>query len=512
MTLTYFYSYEIPECINLKRRILALPIVKEFKIRLIDSNSDFFNQLEFLIACHRDDIVIVDCTIPFAKNQKSVYPILVAQVNMLDHVLVVSNNMLPLNIVPQRQGYDSPRLGMKFSKEKQLKWIERQIKDLHQIISMGKHYDRIYFDNYMDIENKRPQMERMWLLSDAIVKGKEAGKKKILISYRSSHYEDVVVYKKEYEKCHPNEIVRMVEPGILCTGEEALTPMRKWMLVFMLEEKIHDIDELIIYKTDDYTDSWWTCAEIIMVAYNNYCRKENEKIIIKYYDANNPKSEEQDAKEWLNFDGISESQRNRLARLAANTRPESMGPECMSNIGQMRDMCESLSNSNFIFKKIKIWCIKQMLKKSLPSGMSDKEQKEILNKTIKLYTDKQELNLYLADEVFQESFWNELSFQTKWPTPAFSICKDLVSINVDYFLNAPMDELISVSLMDIKEELKNKVAFIIKDKQTNEEYSIKPIDDKRYLWLATRMGQETIINDNAPGLEIIPIYMIKNHK
>lgn len=59
------------------------------------------------------------------------------------------------------------------------------------------------------------------------------------------------------------------------------------MLVFMLEERIYDIREFIIYRTPDYTESWWTCAELVMVAYNNGGR-------IKYYILETEEQEEVD--------------------------------------------------------------------------------------------------------------------------------------------------------------------------------------------------------------------------
>ena len=94
---------------------------------------------------------------------------------MLDHVLVVSNTMLPLNITPQRQGYDSPRLKNDFTSEKQLEWIEEQLNDLFRLISSGLHYSRISISNYLDLDNVRPQMEQMWLESERIKSQIEKG-------------------------------------------------------------------------------------------------------------------------------------------------------------------------------------------------------------------------------------------------------------------------------------------------------------------------------------------------
>lgn len=510
MRLTYFYSTEIDDSIKLKNQILSLQVLDNFDVTLIDSNSDDFSQLELLIACHRDDIVIVDCSIPDDIAIKTVYPILVAQINMLDHVLVVSKTMLPLNITPQRQGYDSPRFKQDFSDKKQLLWIEEQIKDLHQAISKGTHYKRIPLKGYQDLERFRSLIEKMWEESNNYRRKKEGNKKKVLISYRNSHYKEVAEYKAKYEKKHPNTIVRMIEPGVLCTGEETLTPMRKWMLVFMLEERIHDIEELIIYKTKDYTHSWWTCAELVMVAYNNYNRDNSKKIKVTFYDPYTEKESEEDAISWLIHPTLNESQKNRLSRLAANTRPDTMGPECMNNIDQMRSICNSINNSNFIVRSFLKWSIKQMLKKSIPTTLSEREKKEMLKKTLKLYTNKDELDLYLSDEVFQDNFWNKLSYQTEWPTPAFIKVKDnnveKTSIDIEAFLNAPMNELISATVDELqtKSSLNEKVSIQTGHKHI--ELYVKESGNKRYLWLATRMGQPVVKGNNPPGLEDIPVF------
>ena len=510
MKLTYFYSTEIDDSIKLKNQILSLQVLDNFDVTLIDSNSDDFSQLELLIACHRDDIVIVDCSIPDDIAIKTVYPILVAQINMLDHVLVVSKTMLPLNITPQRQGYDSPRFKQDFSDKKQLLWIEEQIKDLHQAISKGTHYKRIPLKGYQDLERFRSLIEKMWEESNNYRRKKEGNKKKVLISYRNSHYKEVAEYKAKYEKKHPNTIVRMIEPGVLCTGEETLTPMRKWMLVFMLEERIHDIEELIIYKTKDYTHSWWTCAELVMVAYNNYNRDNSKKIKVTFYDPYTEKESEEDAISWLIHPTLNESQKNRLSRLAANTRPDTMGPECMNNIDQMRSICNSINNSNFIVRSFLKWSIKQMLKKSIPTTLSEREKKEMLKKTLKLYTNKDELDLYLSDEVFQDNFWNKLSYQTEWPTPAFIKVKDnnveKISIDIEAFLNAPMNELISATVDELqtKSNLNEKVSIQTGHKHI--ELYVKESGNKRYLWLATRMGQPVVKGNNPPGLEDIPVF------
>lgn len=510
MRLTYFYSAEIDDSIKLKNQILSLQVLDNFDVTLIDSNSDDFSQLELLIACHRDDIVIVDCTTPKDSSVKTVYPILVAQVNMLDHVIVISNNMLPLNITPQRQGYDSPRLKLDFTQEKQIRWIEEQLIELSDDISSNNHYNRITLNGYQDLEKFRSLIEKMWEESDNYRRKKEGNKKKVLISYRNSHYKEVAEYKAKYEKKHPNTIVRMIEPGVLCTGEETLTPMRKWMLVFMLEERIHDIEELIIYKTKDYTHSWWTCAELVMVAYNNYNRDNSKKIKVTFYDPHSEKESEEEAISWLMYPTLNESQKNRLSRLAANTRPDTMGPECMNNIDQMRSICESISSSNFIVSALLKWSIKRMLKKSIPTSLPTEEKKEMLRKTMELYTNPQSLDTYLADDVFKDSFWNKLSYQIECTTPAFIFDEKQMKykIDIDAFINAPMQEIIPITEQELKQKAEQKETIKVYEKDNQKfELSVTLCPTKRYIWLATRMGQATI--KDAPGLEIIQTYNLE---
>ena len=135
-----------------------------------------------------------------------------------------------------------------------------------------------------------------------------------------------------------------------------------------------------------------------MVAYNNCKKAEGEKIKIKYVDASDIEKGEQDAFQWLSYvgndevvSGLTEAQQNRLARLAANTRPDTMRPESMANFEQMKAICEQINSSNYFVRKLLRWSIKNMLKKSVPTSLTRNEKEEMIRKTLKLYTDKDEL-------------------------------------------------------------------------------------------------------------------------
>ncbi|MDE7089039.1 MAG: hypothetical protein K2O54_02870, partial [Prevotella sp.] len=74
----------------------------EIEIVYVKKNVNPLQQQQFLYASHVADVVIVDCTIPKDKKDGGVYPALTAQINVLNHIIVVSETSLPLNITPFR--------------------------------------------------------------------------------------------------------------------------------------------------------------------------------------------------------------------------------------------------------------------------------------------------------------------------------------------------------------------------------------------------------------------------
>ena len=68
-----------------------------FDVRKVDVADA--NYLTFIRSCTECDVVFVDTTIPPDGNTPSVYPCLVPDVNLLDHIFVFSDNRFPLNSV-----------------------------------------------------------------------------------------------------------------------------------------------------------------------------------------------------------------------------------------------------------------------------------------------------------------------------------------------------------------------------------------------------------------------------
>ena len=177
-------------------------------------------------------------------------------------------------------------------------------------------------------------MERVILDSLALRERQNRNKTQVMISYRSSCSMEVEKFRKEVESQGKVKI-KVLPPGSLCGDYEAHTPMRRWMLVGLLDDHIREVGEVWIYYNDIYANSWWTLAELVMVANINYDRDESNKIKIKVYDAQDKRFLSE--KEFPMFVKVvlDSDQHRRLARLLSNTRPDTMGPENIENINQL---------------------------------------------------------------------------------------------------------------------------------------------------------------------------------
>ena len=240
------FSPTIAKAKNLVIKISSIGANLDFEIK--EYSSLDVSQLEFLFAIHNDDAVIIDCTIPDDLEQPTVYPILTAQINMLDHILVYSDNyyaekdmdgnyvpILPLNITPQRK-YRSQNQDV-------IRWLVEQLLD----IQSNDYYPRLNIDDLDSMIKSKVEMERMLLDSMKLHESKKSDKKQVMISYRNSCSKEVERFRKEVEVQGEIEI-KVLPPGSLCGDNEAHTPMRRWMLVGLLDDHIREVDEVWVYR------------------------------------------------------------------------------------------------------------------------------------------------------------------------------------------------------------------------------------------------------------------------
>ena len=491
----------------------------EFELVTIKKDVNPLQQQQFLYAVHVSDIVVVDCTIPSDVNDGGVYSALTAQVNILNHVIVVSENNLPLNITPLR-GVFPQKDGERYTIEHILKELPEQIEQ-----SLKEDtYSRILEDMINDFLKYQKEMEEMLVASLEMRRRRKHKKISVMISYRNSHSEEVEKFKSiivgtdpssKNERhrlgCNGDYELKVLPPASLCGAEEAHTPMRRWMLVGLLEDHIREVDEVWVYESRDangeidYTKSWWTIAEMILVANINY--GNTKKIRVKVYNPITQQFYETAPRQYIV--NITEAQHKRLARYLSNTRPDTMGPECLAQVKQLKMIAKLMRYSTEEMKRQMLDNLRANFELSVPKTLEEDERKQMIDDMIKMYSDSDEIERYANDDVFKEEFWNDISYQTAEATSCFvNGC-----IDVDEFMSIPMDEITGHSLDDfVKASLKNGGAINLGSWIHPLKYKVTKANIDRYLWLATRMGKPTIKDGNAPGLERIPIYNITKSK
>lgn len=470
-------------------------------------------QQQFLYAVHVSDIVIIDCTRSDDCTDGGVYTALTAQINCLNHILVISENVLPLNIKPYRviaPIEDNQTLSPSYIIEKLPKIVEQSIKE--------DTYHRLPAEEFLsNMERFMPDMERMIRTSlDARYKKKEASTN-VMISYRNSHKKEVDNFVRIMESndikninlrkkmgCPGNYQIKLLPPASLCGADEAHTPMRRWMLVGILEDHIREMDEVWVYESRDsdgnidYTNSWWTIAEMVMVSYiNSYSSK-----LIKIRAFNPVEKRFYDTTPDKYLITLTETQTQKLARLLSNTRPDTMGPENLEQVRQLSQVAEFLRSEAIpeTFKQQMLENLKSSIEASIPQDLSDEDRKQMFESMMNLYSDPAEIDKYVKDDIFQESFWNDISYQTIRVTPCFNG----THIDTDTFLSLPMQELTDRHIADFESASRSRNRTI---QLNNKTYTVERANADRYLWLATRMGKPTIGEiSGTPGLEIIPIY------
>lgn len=365
-------------------------------------------------------------------------------------------------------------------------------------------------------------MEEMFGASLEIRRRKQHKKTSVMISYRNSHSEEVENFKSiivgtdsssKTERhrlgCDGDYELKVLPPASLCGADEAHTPMRRWMLVGLLEDHIREVDEVWLYESRnpkgeiDYTKSWWTIAEMIMVANINY--DNTKKIKVKVYNPIKQEFYETTPQQYLV--NITEAQHKRLARYLSNTRPDTMGPECLAQVKQLKMIANLMRYSTEEMKQQMLENLRANFELSVPKTLEEDERKQMIDDMIKMYSDPDEIERYAQDDVFKEEFWNDISYQTAEATSCFTDGH----IDVDKFMSTPMDEVTGHPLEDfVKASLKNDSSINLGSWIHPLKYKVSKANIDRYLWLATRMGRPTIKDGNAPGLERIPIYNITN--
>ena len=170
----------------------------------------------------------------------------------------------------------------------------------------------------------------------------------------------------------------------------------------------------------------------------------------------------------------------------------------IQQVRQMKQLAKILRYSPAVVREEIVANLKESLAMSIPVDLPKEQREEMLTDLISMYSDPDELEKYASDEVFQEVFWKNLSYQVDTHTPAYVDGH----IDVDAFMSTPMKELTKLDDTKLKRLYSRRKSLELSGKT----YTIN-IGKTRYLWHATRMGQPTIMD--APGIEIIQTFDLK---
>ena len=501
----------------------AEAMAKGYHIEIIKASE--CSQVDFLVAVHRDDIVVVDCTIPEILTQSSVYPLLVAQINIFDHILCFSRNYFPLNVVPRRQ-FSLEGKNSESGKKLISDWLKKQINEILNIIDTKKDS---YYRTELDLTDGMTVIKEVNTMLEKALEYNKLNTEncaKIFISYRNRHHDKVenfVSNIKKYSKSHEESDFCVIPPGKLCFDFEALTPMRRWMLTGLLDDRIRKSVEVWVYGTQDYWESWWTLAELLLVIYFNQTSTDR-KITIKYIDVkDNCRVKELPVKL---PEKLTDAQIKQFARFLSTTRVDSMGPEAKENVDEKIKWAKALlalKNFKFLgvpvghfFLNLRLSYLQHIFSRYIPTDIPEKEHKEMLDKTMDMYRNPDKLIEYFNDYIYSNEFWYKLSCQLENITSVYKDVKmkegipvEITSKVVDEFLQTPEKECIQLTEQEISNELAITNKIEVGNSITkNTLCTVVKIEQPNYLWLATRLGNVQGTN----GLEVLNRFTLKTEK
>lgn len=468
-------------------------------------------QADFILACLRDDVVVVDASIEDGLG--AVYPIMTENPKSLDHVLVVSRTYLPINFFGLRGGgappypypYGAPKgkdASFRWTNVEIVGWLKEQIEDL----KANDLYPRVQINDVSELQQGIPALYTMMEKSLERQRLRRRKSDQIFISYRSLDYERVNEFKGEIEgKRLPvelnNPVVKILDPGELTFENEVLSPMRRWSVMSLLDDLLRDSTELWVYRTENYAKSWWTLGELVCASYINQSERLNDPappLRIRVYDA---KTESLAPDDSFNV-RLAEPQIKRLSRLFSNTRPDAMGPENVFREGMMGALLEAGLGDDFREFAASLFGdpeFRGLMESMLPPSISAEDKAEMFDYMQSIYRDPKALEAYTNDSVFSEEFWTIPSVQTSAP----EIYSPERGVDVDKFLKTPEDEMIrEVSMEQLAEAAETGGLIRLNN---GAEFSVKKLPP-RYLWKPVRFGFDTGVD--APALEAMPTYIL----
>jgi hypothetical protein len=446
--------------------------------------ADRVDQWSLVRAAFSSDVVLFDGTIE--DEQTHIYHAGALVPAGVDHLLVVSRSSLPVNFIPARRGgapdypfpYFDPRLDrvrQSWSNDDIANWLERQLLDLRTRGPRPKDVDIVAIAATNDPERIARTMADFYRTSGPSVD--VSGH--VFISYRSRRWEEVKALKVRIENgtLHGSRrVVHVLPPGGIAYEGELLTAMRRWQLLSLIDRLIAECAEMIVYRSDDYLNSWWTMGEVTTLAYRRGSGSESQPAI-RVYDPTHTSGHLTDAPAEL-LPVMSEPQLRRMARWYAHTDPHGMGPE---NVGFCRMLHKVIRYMPDRLIRLMLSSYSHTDYARMMAAMGDEFSGGLGRAASQQMLDPSAIRNFFGDEIWSDAFWEEVLFACPLRTaPQVRARLDLAN-----FLSARPAHMVGLGPDRIGEVIDRGAIACQECGRRHAILSASP----RYLWAPLRHGQ-----------------------
>lgn len=223
-----------------------LPICEREGINCVHFNEDkLTTRKDLAVARFRHDFILLDCSVESAH----IYNTLDEIVKRSKKTILVSRTNLPNNILGHHQF--APIHNSTFSNEEIGEWLYYNIPRICKNRDITPRYTENLQSHYWI--NEQPAT--------------------YFASHRGSQLDSVQSWKLKLES-EQNDTVRIVPNGQYFYETECSTPQQMWECVARLFYEMKATKKIVVFKSKDYFDSFWTCSELITLI-KHWTAKDN---------------------------------------------------------------------------------------------------------------------------------------------------------------------------------------------------------------------------------------------
>jgi hypothetical protein len=203
-----------------------------------------------LKACLGPGVVVFDATVE--PDDRHNYAIALYMLRHIPFVLVVSRTYLPTNFLPITDGA-FPTYPRSKNNNEILEWLEPRLHELRRRVP------RPFWLRGM------LGMARLPGLAVKEASARRLREGSIFISYRGS-YEQAVARLANLLRQEGGKSVRFFATGDLAPPNELMSAQDRWTIMRQINDWIASSAEVWIFWSPDYLESWWTQAELTVLA------------------------------------------------------------------------------------------------------------------------------------------------------------------------------------------------------------------------------------------------------